>query len=129
MTPDQAAFIQKAQESLEAARLLAGKEFTSFAASRAYYAMFYATEALLLGEGFTYSKHSAVIAAFGHRFAKTGRVPKEYHRYLIEAEGIRNVGDYDIHSSLTAEEVDQHMERARLFIEMAERLLGQVRPD
>ncbi len=129
MTPDQAALIRKAQESLEAARLLAGKGFTSFAASRAYYAMFYVTEALLLGEGLTYSKHSAVIAAFGHQFAKTGRVPKEYHRYLIEAEGIRNVGDYDIHSSLTAEEVDQHMERARQFLEMAERLLESSRPD
>lgn len=35
MTPDQAALVQKAQESLEAARLLAGKGFTSFAASRA----------------------------------------------------------------------------------------------
>ena len=43
MTPDQTALIRKAQESLEAARLLAGKGFTSFAASRAYYAMFYAT--------------------------------------------------------------------------------------
>ncbi len=31
MTPDQAALIRKAQESLEAARLLAGKGFTSFA--------------------------------------------------------------------------------------------------
>jgi uncharacterized protein (UPF0332 family) len=129
MTPDQAALFRKAQESLEAARLLAGKGFASFAASRAYYAMFYATEALLLGEGPTYSKHSAVIAAFGQLFAKTGRVPKEYHRYLIEAEGIRNVGDYDIHSSLTAEEVDQHMDRARQFLEMAARLLGQVQPD
>lgn len=70
-----------------------------------------------------------MISAFGQLFAKTGRVPKEYHRYLIEAEGIRNVGDYDIHSSLTAEEVDQHMDRARQFLEMAERFLGQVRPE
>ncbi len=54
MTVDQAALIRKAQESLEAARLLAGNGFTSFAASRANYDMFYATEALLLGEGPTY---------------------------------------------------------------------------
>ena len=124
MTPDQTALIRKAHESLEAAQLLAGKGFTSFAASRAYYAMFYAAEAILLSEGSTYSKHSAVIAAFGQRFAKTDRIPKEYHRYLIEAGGIRNVGDYDIHSSLTVEEVEQHMDRARLFLEMAGRFLG-----
>ena len=126
MTSEQAALIQKAKESIEAAQLLAGKGFVSFAASRSYYAMFYIAEALLLGEGLTFSKHSAVIAAFGQYFAKTGRVPKEYHRYLIEAEGSRNVGDYDIHSSLTVDEVSQHMQRAKQFLDMAEILMGPV---
>ena len=124
MTDEQAALIRKARESLEAARLLSGKGFTSFAASRGYYAMFYVAEALLLGEGLTYSKHSAVIAAFGQHFAKTGKIPKEYHRYLIEAEGGRNIGDYDIHSSLTLAEVDLHLDRARQFLEIAEQFLG-----
>ena len=36
-----------------------------FAASRAYYAMFYAAEALLQSRGLAFSKHSAVHAAFG----------------------------------------------------------------
>lgn len=56
MTSEQTAIIRKAQESLEAARLLAGKGFFSFAASRSYYDMFYIAEALLLGEGLTFSK-------------------------------------------------------------------------
>ncbi len=34
--------------------------------------MLYAAQALLLGEGLSFSKHSAVIAAIGKRFVKTG---------------------------------------------------------
>lgn len=65
MTPEQAALLKKARDSLRGAKLLAGDELYDFAASRAYYTMFYVAEALLLGEGLSFSKHSAVIAAFG----------------------------------------------------------------
>jgi uncharacterized protein len=72
MTPDQVALLQKAQASLKAARLLADQTLYDFAASRAYYTMFYVAEAFLLEEGLAFSKHSAVIAAFGRQFTKTG---------------------------------------------------------
>ena len=76
MKPEQKALIEKAQASLNAARLLFDEHYFGFAASRAYYAMFYVVEALLLEEGSAFSKHSAVIAAFGQLFVKTGRVPR-----------------------------------------------------
>lgn len=38
--------LEKAQNSLEAAQLLAEKGYNDFSASRAYYAMFYTAEAL-----------------------------------------------------------------------------------
>ena len=41
----------RAEASIEAARLLASGRFHNFAVSRAYYAMLYAAEALLLEEG------------------------------------------------------------------------------
>ncbi|MEW6378168.1 MAG: HEPN domain-containing protein [bacterium] len=55
MTVEQTALLQKSQESLRAARLLAEQGFYDFAVSRAYYAMFYVAEAFLLGEGLAYS--------------------------------------------------------------------------
>ncbi len=126
MTPEQAALLQKAQDSLQAARLLSEQRFYDFAASRAYYAMFYVAEALLLGEGLSFSKHSAVIAAFGQRFAKTGRVPPEYHRYLIQGETSRNVGDYDIGPGLSEADAAEQITHAEAFVELAEQLLGSV---
>jgi predicted nucleotidyltransferase len=57
MTSEQSALLQKASDSLKAAKLLANQEFYDFAVSRAYYTMFYVTSAFLLGEGLTFSKH------------------------------------------------------------------------
>jgi uncharacterized protein (UPF0332 family) len=124
MTENQSCLIRKAEESLQAAKLLAGKEHWGFAASRAYYTMFYVAEALLLEEGLEYSKHSAVIAAFGERFAKTGRVPPEFHRMMIEAQDSRNAGDYDIHPGVTSATADGQIANAERFLEMAVRYLG-----
>ena len=58
-------FLVKAQEAIEAAEILLRESKDSFAAGRAYYAMFYAAEALLFERGLEFGKHSAVHAAFG----------------------------------------------------------------
>ncbi len=126
MTPEQTALLQKARASLQAARLLASKGFYDFAVSRTYYTMFYVAEAFLLGDGLAFSKHSAVIAAFGQRYAKTGKVPQEYHRYLIEGAGSRNIGDYDITSTLSKDEAAEQMGHAEKFLELAEKHLGAI---
>ena len=69
MKPDAQEFLQKARDNLAAAQLLQRERFWDICASRAYYAMFYTAEALLLERGLAYSSHSAVIAAFGREFA------------------------------------------------------------
>lgn len=123
MTQEQVALLKKAKDSLEAARLLVDKGYYDFAVSRTYYSMFYIAEAFLLGEGLSFSKHSAVIAAFGQHFIKTGRIPQEFHRYLIEGEDSRNVGDYDIIPGLSKKEALEQIERADKFLELANRLI------
>jgi len=124
MTPEQLALLKKAKSSLEAAKLLAGQRYYDFSVSRAYYSMFYVVEALLLGEGFVYSKHSAVIAAFGQKFVKTKIVPEEFHKYLIKAEAGRNTGDYDSMAIISADDAMIQIERGEKFLELAEKLIG-----
>jgi len=127
LKPEQIALLRKAAESLRAPELLATNELFDFAASRAYYTMFYVAEAFLLNEGLTFSSHAAVISAFGRDFARTGRVPVEFHRYLIDAQDLRNQGDYDIDSAITEAEANQLIAPEQ-FLELAERLLGDF-PD
>ena len=106
MTSEQRELIQKASQSLKAATLLLAEGFPGFAVSRAYYSMFYIAQAFLEGDGLAYSKHSATIAGFGKHFAKTGRIPKEYHRYLIRAFEARQEGDYAPNEVITQEIAD-----------------------
>lgn len=63
--------------------------------SRAYYAMFYVAEALLDQVGLAFSSHAAVISAFGQNFAKTGQLPTDLHRYLIDAQAQRTRANLD----------------------------------
>jgi uncharacterized protein (UPF0332 family)/predicted nucleotidyltransferase len=126
MTSGQLALLKKASDSLKAAKLLAEQEYYDFAVSRAYYTMFYIASAFLLGEGLTFSKHSTVISMFGQHFAKTGRVPVEFHRYLIKAENRRKTGDYDTGPGLTKAQATTQITHAEQFLELAERLIGPI---
>jgi uncharacterized protein (UPF0332 family) len=103
--------------------LLADGDYDS-AVSRAYYAMFYVAEALLLSKGLAYSKHSAVIAAFGKEFAKTGELSAVFHAHLREAADARNVSDYQVLSHITEETALQHISRAEELLAVAGHILS-----
>ena len=124
MTEAQRELLRKARESLDAGRMLLDGGFAGFAASRAYYAMFYVAQAFLEGEGMAFSRHSAVIAAFGQHFARTGRAPVHFHRYLIEAMDARHEGDYGALQTISDEDATLHLTRGEEFLRTAEALLG-----
>lgn len=128
MTPAQEKLLLKARQSLAAARVLLDTDYPGYAASRAYYTMFYIAEAFLEGEGMSFSKHSAVISAFGREFASTGRVPVEFHRFLREAQEVRNTGDYGELDAVSGDRATQQIARAEQFLELAENLIGTL-PD
>ena len=126
MTDEQRELVLKAQQSLEAAKLLLSKDFTDYSISRAYYSMFYVAQAFLAGEGLAFSKHSAVISAFGREFAKPQRVPVKFHRYLIEAQSLRTTGDYGQLNALTAEQAIEQITHAESFLILASQNFGEI---
>ena len=123
MRAQQLALIRKAQESLRASQVLQTEALYDFAASRAYYTMFYIAEVFLLEEGLTFSSHSAVISTFGQRFARTGKVAVEFHRWLINAAAKRTRGDYETDVPVSNEESLEMIERSQVFIETAKQWL------
>lgn len=129
MTPEQEAFIRKAEESLQAAQLLADQGFYSFAVSRTYYTMFYIASAFLINRGLSYSSHAGVISAFGQQFARTGLVPTEFHRYLIEGQNIRQIGDYDtLGAGVTQIQAIEQLSRAAQFLQLAIQSIDSLPP-
>jgi uncharacterized protein (UPF0332 family) len=63
----------------------------------------YAASGLLANLNLSYSSHSAVISAFGREFAKSGKLDSKYHRWLIDAQDLRNIGDYGVGSQVPKE--------------------------
>lgn len=113
--------LDRADRALAAARRAADADDTETAANRAYYAMFDAASALLASEDVTVRRHSAVHAAFGERFVKTGRIDAALHRHLLTAFDLRQLADYDPMVSISPAD-------ARRSIDDAERFLAAVRP-
>ena len=126
MTREQQGLLEKAARSLNAARRLKETGFAEFSASRSYYTMFYVAEAFLEGEGVSFSRHSAVIAAFGQRFARPRRIPVEFHRYLISAEQTRLRGDYNIEPNVTELEAAELIDRAEEMLEFAKANIDSI---
>jgi uncharacterized protein (UPF0332 family) len=124
LKPEVADLLIQAQDSLAAAAMLHRGGYHGFAAARAYYSMFYVSEAFLLDKGLAFGKHSAVIAAFGEHFTKTGIVPPEFHRYLIRGLQVRHAGDYGKAKSVTAEEAALQINLAGRFLDFAAQHFG-----
>jgi uncharacterized protein (UPF0332 family) len=80
MTDEAERYIEKAEHALEVAEELMKKGYAPDAASKIYYSMFYAAQALLKAEGIDVTKHSAVESAFGYYFVKPGRINRNFIR-------------------------------------------------
>lgn len=106
----------KADHALEVAEFLYKQGFPQDAASRLYYAMFYAAQALLKSEGIEVVKHSAVESALGYHFAKTGKIDPKYHRMLINARKVREIIDYDIQEETIEPAATLKLEDGKEFV-------------
>lgn len=110
------ALVKKSEESIKAAGLLFDNNLFGFAVSRAYYAMFYLVSAVLLTKHMNFSKHKAVVAAFGQHFVKTNIFEHKFHRYLVESFEQRQIGDYEVLDDITEETAQRTINSAEEFM-------------
>ena len=124
MTDEIRRYLDKADHALIVAEDLMERGHTPDAASKIYYAMFYAAKALLAVEGIDVSKHSAVESAFGYYFAKPGRIDPEYHKMLMNARKIREIADYDIDEEIIEPVATLKIEEGKAFIATIKKFIG-----
>ena len=109
-------YLAKAEEKLGVVdRLLAQNDFED-AVSRAYYAAYYAAQALLLSEGLEARSHGGLVALVGLHFVKTGKLDKKFGRYLSNLMEDRQQSDYNLFSGLEKQDAEQSLEEARAFV-------------
>jgi uncharacterized protein (UPF0332 family) len=116
-------YLKKAEHALKVAEELLRAGHAPDAASKVYYAMFYAAQALLKSEEIHVVKHSAVESAFGYHFVKSGRIDPKYHRMLIRARKIRETVDYDLEEEVVEPVASLKLEEGRAFVDAIKKFL------
>lgn len=121
--------LEQAKSTLHDAHVLFDQGGTPVSiVNRAYYAIFYATMALLgtLNENVDTSKHKGVIAAFNREFVKTGILPKELSKILREAFEARQEGDYrDLSTIIDHDKAGEILLSADRFVKSIEAQLSK----
>jgi len=120
-----AQYLARAHQAVDTARLVMAHEDYIAAVNRAYYAIFYAANALLTTKGLERSKHSGVIAAFRQHFVKAGLVGPEFSEFYGKAMENRHAADYEM-AELGYEVARRDIDRAERFVERIEQLLHEM---
>lgn len=117
-------WLQRSKTTLLAAEALLDKRLLADAISRIYYAMFYATKALFIRDGFTVKKHASVLSLFGREYVQTKVIAPEFHQMLIRAFESRQKTDYDIYWQVTFDDAQAQLTAAKQFVAEIDRVLN-----
>lgn len=118
-------YLNLAEESHAVAKVMIDQGFIRFSAAQSYYTIFYLAQALLVTKGLTYSSHSAVVSAYGKEFSKTRTLDPKFHRYIIDAQQLRQTGHYGGEGDVvTEEEALKSYEWAEEFMQAVKKYLG-----
>ncbi len=115
--------LERAEASIRAAQSLVTGEYYDFAASRAYYAAFYAATAVLLCEELEFGKHSGVIAFIHREFVKTGKLDKKHGQDLNWLFELRGIGDYGATVHVSQQDAEKAVTVAEEFLRAIEKLI------
>jgi uncharacterized protein (UPF0332 family) len=118
-------YMENAHRMLAVAANNLDATFYGSAVNRAYYAVFYAANALLATRDISRSRHSGVLAAFRESFVHTGLIEAEYSRIYGQVMDDRHVSDYEIDLVFDAPVAMRDLQDARRFVTRVDQLLRQ----
>jgi len=125
LTAEVEGYLTKSRHALEVAEKLCATGDFGDAAGKAYYAMFYAAQALLKARNIEVVKHSAVASMLGRHFAKTGRMDSIFHRMFLNARRVRETADYGIFEGVNENTARITLKDSRAFFEEVQRQLQE----
>jgi len=112
--------IERAKRAITSAELLLSENDYDGSVSRSYYAMFYATEALLLTKELNFSSHKSVISLYGEHFVKTGIFKHEIGKKLKRTFERRLKADYSFAPQVDEEEAKEVLSWTKEFVKEIE---------
>ncbi len=115
--------LERADETIEEAKILASTNHWNSVANRLYYACFYAVTALLFQEDLRTKSHDGVRTLLSKEFIFTGRFPKALGAFYGQLFNKRQEGDYDDNKRFGKEEIEPLIPEAERFIENIKTLI------
>ena len=117
--------IEKAYRTVVEARDSADDDHWTLAANRLYYAVYYASKALLIQNGIIAKSHEGVIGQIGEKFVLTGVISKDEAKLLARLQNMRKTGDYDDFIEWQQEDVEplfapveEYIDKVKTLVEL-----------
>ena len=120
--------LERAQESLADARLLADVASWNTCVNRLYYSCFYAVSALLARDERASSRHTGIRSLFNRHYVRTGVVPRELARLYNDLFERRQESDYADFVRFQADQVRPWIPQTEAFIAYVTSLLSRANP-
>ena len=117
--------IEKAYGTLVEAQDCAEGNHWTLTANRLYYAVYYASKALLIQNGIVAKSHEGVIGQIGEKFVLTGVISKDEAKLLARLQNMRKTGDYDDFIEWHQEDVEPLFPPVVAYIEKVKGLVEQ----
>jgi uncharacterized protein (UPF0332 family)/predicted nucleotidyltransferase len=117
--------VERSLDDLDTARQLLGLQKFPAAVSRAYYAVFALTTAVLLTLDLVRAKHSGVESAFSEYFIREKRIENEYKDIFVRARKEREDADYEC-KAYTASAAQHIVADCERFVARMQTYLRQV---
>jgi uncharacterized protein (UPF0332 family) len=119
-------FIAKARRFTRSAELLLEDGDYGSVASRCYYAMFLASEAMLSAKGVRTHTHKGMMSLFWSHFVKNGEVAEVHLKALRSVYDLRQRGDYATGVPVDRTDAEVALDKARGFLTMSEAWFGRT---
>ena len=116
--------MKKAYETFEEIGILAAANRWSGAASRLYYAVFHAVNALFINDGLQAVRHNGSHTLFSLHYIKTGKLPTEYGRFYNQLQTLREKSEYNSFFDATQQDVEEAQLPARQLIDAIARIVA-----
>lgn len=93
------------------------------AQNRLYYAIFYAVSALAKSENFITSKHTQLLGWFNLHYIKTNKIDKNTASIYRTSFENRQKSDYTFYYVINKKELQQDIEKAKIFVSEIKKIL------
>ena len=110
------ALLSKSQKYLRSAAVLFELEDFDSCASRAYFAMFYAAQAMLLNETQAFSSKQGIRSSFIEQFVERGPLPARAGEAFERASELQEVGDYAYDFAVSQEDSETILAESEAFV-------------